>query len=176
MGILQRTTYMRVVTIIGVAAALALGVSANAATRTATANVRIAIIAPLSITKTNDLAFGNIVPGATAGTVTINQATGAATKTGGVTLFGTANHAASFNITGSGRHNYVITVSAAPTLTRAGGTQTMKMTALRLNGATTRTMAASGTATLTLGGTLAVAANQVAGTYSGTFTVSVAYP
>lgn len=176
MRILQRATFMRVGTIIGEIAVLALGVSAHAATRTATANVRTAIIAPLSITKANDLSFGNIVPSATAGSVTINQVSGAATKTGGVTLFGTANHAASFNVTGSGGHNYVITVGAAPTLTRAGGTQTMKVTALVLNGAKTRAMPATGKATLTLGGTLAVAANQVAGTYSGTFTVSVAYP
>jgi len=150
--------------------------SGASAANSVPATARAAILKPLTLSKVRDLSFGNIVPGVAAGTVTVNQATGAATKTGGVTVFGTANHTATFTVTGTGGHNYVISVGAAPTLTRAGGTQTMKMTSLRLNGANTRAMAATGTATLTLGGTVAVAANQVAGTYSGIFTVSVAYP
>lgn len=157
------------------AAALIPAASAQAA-KTATANTRAVILKPLTIVKVNDLNFGNIVPGATAGTVVINAASGASSKTGGVTIFGTNHNNASFTVTGSGGHNYIITLGAAPKLTRAGGTQTMTMTALTLNGAKTRAMPAAGTATLTIGGTLAVAANQTPGSYTGTFSVTVAYP
>jgi hypothetical protein len=155
-------------------ATLCAGAQASAATRAAAANSRV--IVPITITKTADLNFGSIVPSAAAGTVVINRVTGVATKTGGVTLIGALHNAASFQVTGQPSQAYVITVGAAPTLTSVSGPQTMRVTALRLNGARNRAMAVSGTATLTVGGTLAVAANQAFGQYVGSFTVTVAYP
>jgi hypothetical protein len=68
-----------------------------------------------------------------------------------------------------------VTLGTAPTLTRSGGTETMTMTALTMNGGINRTLTAAGTLDLRIGGTLAVAANQVAGVYAGTFTVTVDY-
>ncbi len=171
----MRIVYARL-TIYGWAAlALVSAAHVAVAAKTATATARTAVLIPLSITKVNDLNFGNIVSGATAGTVTINQTTGAVTRTGGATVFGTTHNAASFTVAGSAGQTYAITLSAPPILTRAGGTQTIALTALRLRGAATRKMVAAGTTTLSVGGTLAVPANQMPGAYSGVFTLSVAY-
>jgi hypothetical protein len=63
----------------------------------------------------------------------------------------------------------------AVTLTRAGGTQTMTVDAWTLNGVDTRNVVAHETFEFAIGGTLHVAANQVEGTYNGTFDVTIDY-
>jgi len=147
-------------------------------TVSATATATGTIIAPIAISKTADMNFGNIVSGAALGTVVLTPA-GVRSKTGGVFLPGTAGTvaAASFTVTGAIGFTYAITLpAAATTVTSGGNTMTVdtwtSTPTVALGGALT-----GGTQTLTVGGTLHVGANQVAGTYvSGTaFTVTVAY-
>jgi hypothetical protein len=61
-------------------------------------------------------------------------------------------------------------------LTRVGGTETMTVTNFTLQGQNKRTLAKQASFTFRVGGTLNVAANQVEGTYVGTFDVTVQYP
>src|SRR5690606_30752714 len=78
------------------------------------------IVTPLSLVNTAPLAFGNIVPGATAGTVTISQISGARTAAGGVTLAGGAAGRATFTGLTGGWGIIIITPPAGPVvLTRA---------------------------------------------------------
>ena len=138
---------------------------------TASAN----IITPLSMTKTADLVFGNIVASGTAGTVTI-EATLAGTRgmTGGATspAATTGNPAsAKFNVTGANSATYAINIPTTVSLT--GGTVPMSATLATSTGA--GTLAADGKQTFYLGGTLAVGASQTAGAYSATFDVTVNY-
>ena len=169
----------------GLSAASALFISAipaSAATRNATAQTLVR--QTTGIIKSRDLAFGNVIRGTAAGTVTINAQTGVRTSTGGVLLIGTGFTSASF--TGSGAGGVQVRISIAPTtitLTRSGGAQTMTINTLRVSagGAAQQTMPrnfnlpATGVQTFNIGGRLNVAANQVAGNYAGTFTVTMNY-
>ena len=145
-------------------------------TVSATATATGTIIAPIAISKTADMNFGNIVSGAALGTVVLTPA-GVRSKTGGVFLPGTAGTvaAASFTVTGAIGFTYAITLPAAATTVTSGG-NTMTVDTWTSTPTVTGTLA-GGTQTLTVGGTLNVAANQAAGLYvSGTaFTVTVAY-
>src|SRR5258705_7180265 len=78
---------------------------------TASATATATIVAPIAISKTVDMNFGNVAVIA-AGTVVLSPSTGNRTKTGGVTLpstIGTVT-AASFDVTGEGAYTYSITL------------------------------------------------------------------
>jgi hypothetical protein len=62
------------------------------------------------------------------------------------------------------------------TLTRAGGTETMTVTNWTTDGPTNRNIGANRAFQFNVGAQVAVAANQVGGTYVGTFDVTVHYP
>lgn len=145
---------------------------ARAATQSGAA--KAITLRPLSVVKVKDLEFGSIIPGATAGTVVISAATDARTRTGGVTLAGGTVNAAQFLTYGGPLQFVWIQADALPVLTRAGG-GSMNVTALTLNGPTFRYLNAAGLLDLRVGGTLAVAANQADGVYTGSFNITVDY-
>ena len=142
----------------------------------ATATATATIVAPIAITKTVDMNFGNVAVGITAGTVVLTPA-GARSATGGVTLPATVGtvSAAAFNVTGTTGYTYTIAITGSP-LTVTSGVNTMTVTAFT-NSPTSPATLAAGNNALTVGATLNVGAIQAAGTYvSGTpFTVTVNY-
>ncbi len=171
---------LRALTIAATAASVALCVPAYAANTNVTANA--AVVRPNTLIKTDDLDFGTMVSGTTGGTVTINAVTGARTTSGGVTPVGAGTQRAIFQGTGG---ILLITVSGdtSVTLTRAGG-GAPALTASLVRAASTSgggvallgaTLLPSGVQTYYIGGTLTVPANQLAGDYSGTFTLTVNY-
>jgi hypothetical protein len=141
------------------------------------------IITPITITETAALHFGVMaVLAGTPGTCVLSTL-GVRTATGGVNLSVQAPVAtnAAYNVTGQASTTYALTLPATITVTKAVTLETMTISTLlaRFNGAgadaVTSTLAVGGTDSFTVGGTLAVAAAQVAGTYAGTFNVTVAY-
>jgi Domain of unknown function (DUF4402) len=157
-------------------ALLAIGASSTSEAATRTAIGRARAVRPITINLTRDLDFGRLIIAATNGRATINPRTDARTRTGGVTLAGGgAPGAARFVVSGTASRPVQVTLGPVPTLTRISGTETMAMTALTMNGGRNRTLTVAGTLDLRVGGTLAVAANQVAGDYAGIFTVTVDY-
>jgi len=147
---------------------------AEAAARTA--NGRARTLRPFVMTVTRDLDFGRIVIAATQGRVAINANTDSRTRTGGATLIGGGTPgAARFAVSGTPSALAQITLGPRPTLVRAGGTETMALAALTLNGARNRRFTTAGTMDVRVGGTLVVGANQAAGSYAGTFAVTVLY-
>ena len=143
------------------------------ASATAAAN----IITPIQISKAADLYFGNIVAGTNPGTVTVSH-DGIRTKSGGVTLPtatpGTIT-AAKFNISGLPSATYSITLPTSTTITKNGGTEQMTIDNFTSDPHETGTITTDGTQILAVGATLNVGANQSAGTYEGSFSVTVAY-
>src|SRR5215216_4178018 len=75
----------------------------------ATANASATIVTPISITKNNDMDFGNVATDGTVGSVTLSPASGRIPG-GGVTLPATSGSvaAASFAVGGSGSYTYAI--------------------------------------------------------------------
>ena len=145
-----------------------------AATPPATANALL--IYPVSLNKIDDLDFG-LMTVTTAGTVVIDPNANTIARTGGVTLVGTGWKAASFVGAAAGSSVVNIKLPNQPfALTRAGGTETMTVSNLTLQGQAKRTIAAATSFTFRVGGTLNVGANQAEGVYTGTFNVDIQYP
>jgi Domain of unknown function (DUF4402) len=134
-------------------------------------------LAPLSILNLSNLDFATNIAGATAGTVVINPTNDVRTVTGGVVAAGGVPQAARFISYGTGLQILQVTRGPLPVLTRVGPgpAATMSVTQLTLNGPVTRVLTAAGLLDLRVGGTLAVAANQPDGVYSGTFQITVTY-
>lgn len=136
----------------------------------------VTTIRPLSLVKTDDLEFGTLIASPVAGTVTINATTDARTTTGGVTAApGAVPSAAHFTAAGLVNAIALVTLPTSIVLTRASGTETMAVTAITSNGGAVRVLPNPAVIDITVGGTLAVGVNQVPGTYSGTFNITVLY-
>ena len=148
----------------------------HAEAATATANATVVTLRPLAIVKTADLEFGTLVPSNVLGSATINASTDARSTAGGVIgAAGATPSAAHFTAAGLVGAVALIALPSSITLTRISGTETMTVTSLSSNGATLRVFPGTATIDVAVGGTLGVAANQVPGDYTGTFTVTVLY-
>lgn len=154
-------------------AALALPAGpAFAASKTATTEA--VIVRPLSLVNTEDLDFGNIIAGTLAGTVTIDEDTGARSTTGGATAAGGAPRRGEFLGVGQIGILSFVQISAGPTLTNGTG-GTMVSTLAVEGGTGLKLFPGTGIQTFRVGGTLNVGANQQQGTYTGTYTMTVTY-
>lgn len=161
---------------VGVAmAAASLATSAQAAaSATATATAEVLSSLTLTVDPGSQLDFGQIAAN-TGGSVTVN-ADSSVSSTGGLVSTGTRSPV-SLTVTGSAGSMVAVTLPAtAVTLTRSGGTETMSLDGFNSspNGAF-QLDTVTGQSSFTVGGTLTVGANQTAGTYAGSFTVSVEY-
>lgn len=143
--------------------------AAQAATASASATAKI--LAEVTVTKTADLNFGTVVIGAVAGSASVAPGATTATCGGGAICSGSAG-AANFNIVGTPNELLTISVPGTASLTGPGGTLTATLAANASSGAS---LGATGTLPLGVGGSLAVPGNTLAGTYSGTFSVSADY-
>jgi hypothetical protein len=166
--------------VIRLACASALGVSALFASAgsyaaSASANATAVVITPIAISKNSDISFGKFAAN-TGGTVVMTTA-GARSATSTVVLStATAGNAASFAVTGEASTAYSITLPGATTITRVSGSETMTVDTWTANPLVGAGMLSSGGAeTLLVGATLTVGSGQVAGSYTGSFNVSVDY-
>lgn len=162
---------------LGGALALAAAAPAEGAVPTTNASGTAAVLRPLSLLKKNDLDFGALIAATTAGTATLNPTTGAVTTAGGVIATTFPATAARFVGAGTRKAPVIIRIPKNPiTLTRSGGSETMTVSNWTLDGAATRIIDAYQSFEFKVGGQLNIGANQVSGTYAGTFNVTVQYP
>lgn len=142
---------------------------------TATASTTAQVITPIAISKTTDMNFGTLASGSTLGTVVLDNSNGR-TSTGGVTLStsGTSSASAVFSITGQANSAFAITLPTTVSLSDGEATpSTMSVDTFTSNPATTGTLDVGGTATINVGATLNVTANQIAGTYTNASDLAV---
>lgn len=140
----------------------------------AQANADAIIVQPIAVTlvEGTSLNFGSIA--ATAGTVEVDPDTGSPTAVPGMITNDTAIDKADFLVTGVSGLLYTPSL-AAPSINimRVGGSETMSVNlALSTEPAAGWTV---GTSNFSVGGTLNVSDNQVPGSYTGTFSVTVQY-
>ncbi len=140
------------------------------------ATATVEITAPATVRKLNDLYFAFLTV-TTAGTAVIDPNTDTMTTTGGVIHVGGVPYSALFEAVSPVKNVVLIRIPKSPsTLTRVGGTETMRVDTWTLAGSASRNVVAKEPFQFKVGGTLHVNANQVEGTYVGTFTVDVQYP
>jgi hypothetical protein len=145
-------------------------IDAQAASDTGTANATI--VQAIGITAANTLEFGDILNGA-ANTVTVSPAS-VRSATDGTQLIGGTWQAASFNITGDGNRAYTITLPANGVVTLAGPGPDMAVNNFTHDAGGAPALTA-GADSFNVGADLSVANGQIAGPYTGTFTVTVNY-
>ena len=144
---------------------------------TASANASAKILASIGLTKTIDLNFGTMTIPTLATTVTLSPL-GVLSNGGNITLLAQAPIAApaSYNVTGDLNANYAITLPSNGTITISNGVQTMPInnfTSSKLLNQST--LSGAGADSFTVGATLVLGAAQAAGSYTGTYNVTVAY-
>ncbi len=148
----------------------------------ATGDTQIAVVTPLSFIQVEDMHFGQIIPNTVAGTVTV--ATGnILTTTNGIVSIGNSHQVAKF--AGMGTQNQNVTIQLTPTtIILSGPGPSMAVTGLVIapeatlqdqGGGNFQILPADGIFWFNVGGTLNVAANQAAGSYSGTFAATLEY-
>jgi len=106
--------------------------------------------------------------------VVVSSAGSRSVGSGDAALLGGTTTAASFTASGSGSQTYTITLPGSASTLSDGAAHTMTVDSVSSSVGGTGTLTA-GTQTFTVGGTLHVGANQVAGAYTGSFSVTVAY-
>lgn len=138
---------------------------------TTTGNAAARILAPITLTAVNTLHFGTMFNNA-GGTVTVPP-TGARTSVGvNLSALAPTFSAGSFTVGGTAGSTYTITLPANGTVTIAeGGGTTMAVNGFNHDAGATPTVPQ----TFNVGAILTVAAGQVSGTYTGTYSVTVAY-
>lgn len=158
---------------------------------------RATVVAPLTVVWVQDLNFGRIVPRPQAGTVTVDQVTGACTVTGPILEVGKCQFA---QFAGMGSKNMGARISLTSVTNLTGPGQAMVLDNITLG--TNSTISFSGNANangtgvgltkggnaerytiisntgiylLNIGGRLNVNANQAGGVYAGSIAISVQY-
>ena len=163
----------------------------------ATASARATIVAPLTVVWVQDMSFGRIVPRPQAGTVTVDQVTGACTVTGPILEVGRCQFA---QFAGMGIKNMNARISLTNVVNLTGPGQAMVLDNVTLGTNSTISLAGnanangrgvgltkggnasryqittnSGIYVLNIGGRLNVNANQAPGFYTGQIAISVQY-
>lgn len=151
-------------------AVVAAPASVKAASDSATASATIA--AAVTVTKQTDLEFGLISPTAVAGTVTVSDAGARSGDVNVELLSGASPSQASFLVSGAANQSISVTIPTSAALTGPGTDMTATLSQTE---AGTQTLDGSGNFTVDVGADLAVGASQTAGSYSGSFNVTVIY-
>lgn len=148
--------------------------SANAATATGTAKANIVTAINITATPGSSLNFGAIVPGASAGNVTVSTAGVRGACPAGLVCTGSTS-AQTFDVTGTANMVAVVTAPTSVSITSGANSMSVALTHNAGGAGNTFTLGAGGTFQLAFGGTLSVGASQAAGAYSQNFNVSVDY-
>lgn len=147
-----------------------------ATTGSSTGEAQAVIIAPLTLTHNSGakLNFGNVV-NISAGTVTVSAKDGSVT-TSGVAWQGGTTSADQFTLTGANGIPFTVSVPSSITVNNGSDNMTIgSVTSFCGTGATSSCVSSTGGTAVSIGGTLSVSAAQAAGTYTGTYTLSVTY-
>lgn len=147
-------------------------------TATVTLPIMLTLWRMLSVSQTVPLSFGAIEVTGGNSVVRLSSQNGNRTVTsgqGGVNLIQSKPGAAGeFLITGNPNASVTVTLPSSATLTGPGAAMTVNNFTRTPSGENT-TLNSSGTLTLRVGASLNVNAAQAAGTYNGTYTVTVSY-
>lgn len=137
---------------------------------------RALLLIPLQLTKVRDLSFGTVIPGTTAGTVTIDPSTGARAGSPQVTLDPNDIGGRGYFAGAGSPGQQVVMAITPPTVLTDGFGNNINVVALFLDGPATRTIhPVDRTFYVGVGGALQIGADQPDGFYSATFNLTADY-
>lgn len=166
-------------TLIAAGAALALSVTASGAfaagSVSANAGASVTVVAPVTLTKTQDMIFGTIVKPTTGTNTIILNTADLVTKTGAGdgSIIASATKSARFDITVAAATTYTTTQTLTFT---SPGLLAISASAPVAASGTLGTIPAAGTQTIIYGGQFDIDASTPAQAYTGTLAVTVNYP
>lgn len=145
-----------------------------------TAEARGLVLQPLTLARVQDLDFGTVLASATADTVTVDPATGLRSLggSGGVTLVAT-NPGDRGLFTGAGTPAIVVGITVTPPVGNvvvSGANSIPVALVLDQGNSLSRTIGATGTFDIGVGGTFSIAAGQPSGLYTADFAITAQYP
>jgi hypothetical protein len=129
------------------------------------------VVAPITLTHVSGatLSFGTFTSGTTGGSVSVTSG-GVGTASGDVTLMSTSTESAdAFTVAGDPSRSFDITTAAGSV---TSGANSMAFTT---SAPATGTLSGAGAASFAVAGVLTVGGNQAAGTYTGSYAVTVTY-
>lgn len=130
---------------------------------------------PLSLSRTEDLSFGSLIPNG-GGTVTLRPQGNQRRTTGSIALMSTPPaRCAQFYITGEKNARYTVMLPDGATLTRSGGPETMAASDFVVKSENSNKIHGNGWDRFAVGATLHVGSNQRVGVYTGIWYLTVAY-
>lgn len=147
-------------------------VAGQAYAASASGSASATIATPVSISETTALSFGTILADDTASsTIVVSSAGARSVGSGSAQLLGGTVSNAAFSVSGESGATYTISYTAG-SLTGPG--TAMAVDTFTDDTSSTGTLT-GGSDTFNVGATLTVGANQTAGSYSGSYTVTVNY-
>jgi hypothetical protein len=168
----------KILVLAGMAAMLAFSSDAFAINADATATIgsSLSVSVDTHAAGSGKLVFGYIIPdGTNDGSVTVGP-TAAGNDASNVTLTtGITRSPAAFSLSGSDNSAYTVTLPEDNTISLAGPGPSMAVNGFTSSLTSNKGTLASGAGAFTVGATLSVKKNQVAGVYTSTFPVTVAY-
>jgi hypothetical protein len=152
--------------------------AASGPSASAAGSAQAAVISPIGITNTAALRFGQVIRPTSTGTIVVAP-NGAITTTGGVV----GNDAIAQTGTGRGPAGFFLTTNRGAAVhltlpnsfTITSGGNSMQISNLTTSSTSIPSAPPSHSFIVKVGGTLTLAANQPAGTYTGTFTLTAVY-
>jgi hypothetical protein len=169
--------FFTLVTLITAVVAVSTTANAQTAGASSTSPTSITVVAPIEISNTVEMTFGNVAVNGNGGSVTLTPA-GEATATGNVKLTEKGLSAAAvFAVQGEPDYNYAITLPDTFTLTSGELSILPTLSTFTTSGETTKLSSDLGKATFNVGALLTLPTGIVAATYTNTtnFIVTVNY-
>ena len=158
-----------------IATAIGLGAfTMNAGAASVSGTAKATILAPLTITETTQMSFGDISPNAISATTVVLTTGGVRTSPDGAGLIGGTVAPGIFSLTGAGNLAYTITLPGNTDVTLTSGANTMAVDTFISNPSGTGALN-TGAGNINVGATLKVGIGQAAGAYTGAYTVIVEY-
>lgn len=152
--------------------------AAQSVTASATAEARGLVLLPLTLTRVDDLDFGTVIASNVAGSVSIDEDSGARSVAGGVVGVPTAPGQRGL-FAGAGTANQQVDLTLTPPAGNmlVSGANFLMVSSLVLDSgnSTTRTIDATGAFQVGVGGSFAIAANQPNGLYAADFSLTAEY-
>lgn len=140
-----------------------------------TGTAKAKIVAPVEVTKTQNLNFGTIAKSTSANTVTLTNAGARSAAVANTLINDSTETKGIMTITGPESTSVTIQEIADTTVTGPTGSTPMAVTDFNTNPSGTVVLGSTGAQAVDVGAKLAVGANQTEGEYSGSYTVQVTY-